>query len=46
MTGEFDAGIVGLPETSEPLLYIFGSSGGNSGGDYAILIIGQVPDAP
>lgn len=46
VTGEFDAGIVGLPETSEPLLYIFGSSGGNSGGDYAILIIGQVPDAP
>lgn len=46
VTGDVDAGIVGIPENSDPLLYIFGSSGGRSGGDYAILIIGYVPDAP
>lgn len=46
VTDDVDAGIVGLPESSEPLLYIFGSSSGRSGGDYAILIIGQVPEAP
>jgi hypothetical protein len=46
ITGGVDAGIVGLPESSEPLLYIFGSASGRSGGDYAILIIGHVPEAP
>lgn len=41
--GSYDAGIVVIPETSDPLLYVFGSYEGRSAGTYAIMVIGHVP---
>lgn len=41
--GEYDAGIALIPETSDPLLYVFGSYNGASAGTYAIMVIGNVP---
>ena len=43
VTGSFDAGIQIVPDTTDPLLYVFGSSDGRSRGEYAILIIGTAP---
>jgi hypothetical protein len=43
ITGHFDAGIQLVPETTDPLLYVFGSSERRSRGEYAILIIGTAP---
>ncbi len=38
-----DAGIVLMPNSSDPLLYVFGSYDGRSAGEYAIMVIGNVP---
>jgi hypothetical protein len=43
ITGSVDAGIRVIPETTDPLLYIFSSNQGRSAGTYAILIIGSAP---
>jgi hypothetical protein len=45
VAGELDAGLVIIPQSSRPILYIFGSAGGRSAGQYAIMIIGTVPGA-
>ncbi len=43
ITWEYDAGIQAVPETTDPLLYVFSSSGSGSSGTYAILIMGTMP---
>lgn len=41
--GSVDAGLMLVPNTTDPLLYTFGSRNGASGGTYAILVTGFVP---
>lgn len=43
VTGELDAGLQFVPESTEPFLYIFTSYSGQSSGTYAIAIMGSVP---
>lgn len=43
ITWEYDAGIQAVPETTDPLLYVFSSSGSSSSGTYAILVMGTMP---
>ncbi|MFW5749044.1 MAG: hypothetical protein ACOCYT_05470 [Chloroflexota bacterium] len=44
-TGQFDSGLVLVPNTTDPLLYAFSSRNSASVGDYAILVLGSVPGA-
>lgn len=41
--GSVDAGLMLTPNTTDPILYVFGSLNGNSSGTYAILVTGFVP---
>lgn len=41
--GPTDAGLVLIPNMTDPLLYAFGSSSSETVGDYAILVYGTVP---
>lgn len=43
ITWEYDAGIQVIPETTDPMLYVFSSSGSASSGTYAILVMGTMP---
>lgn len=43
ITWEYDAGIQVVPETTDPMLYVFSSSGSATSGTYAILILGTIP---
>lgn len=43
ITWEYDAGIQVIPETTDPMLYVFSSSGSATSGTYAILITGVMP---
>ncbi len=45
VVGEFDAGMVVIPNWTDPMLYTFGSVNGASSGDYAIMVFGGVPDS-
>lgn len=41
--GSVDAGLMLVPNTTDPILYVLGSLNGSSGGTYAILVTGYVP---
>lgn len=43
ITGEYDAGLQGTPETTDPMLFVFSSSSSASSGTYAILVTGTIP---
>jgi hypothetical protein len=43
IVGPFDAGLSLIPNTTDPILYAFGSAGSASSGTYAIAIFGYVP---
>jgi hypothetical protein len=43
VAGELDAGLLVTPNTSQPMLFAFGSVNGASSGDYAIMVLGTVP---
>ena len=43
ITWQYDAGIQVVPQTTDPMLYVFSSSGSTTSGTYAILIMGTMP---
>lgn len=45
VAGEYDSGLSIIPNNSDPLLFVFSSYSGQSGGQYAIMVIGSVPGA-
>ncbi|MBI5931605.1 MAG: PPC domain-containing protein [Chloroflexi bacterium] len=43
IAGDYDAGLLVTPNSSLPMLFVFGSYSGQTAGQYAIMVLGTVP---